>query len=61
MERFTRHFNAITADRLQNIEDGVEYLFEHGVGGGDILPIGIILPFSDTTVPEGYILCDGLQ
>ena len=49
----------ITADRLQNIEDGIEYLFKHGVGGGDTLPIGIILPFSDNTIPEGYLLCDG--
>ena len=49
----------ITADRLNNIEDGIEYLFEHGVGGGDTLPIGIILPFSDDTIPEGYMLCDG--
>ena len=49
----------ITADKLNNIEDGVEYLFEHGVGGGDTLPIGIILPFSDDTIPEGYMLCDG--
>ena len=49
----------ITADKLNNIEDGVEYLFEHGVSGGDTLPIGIILPFSDDTIPEGYMLCDG--
>ena len=51
----------ITVDRLQNIEDGVKYLFEHGVGGRDTLPIGVILPFSDTTVPEGYTLCDDIS
>ena len=51
----------ITVDRLQNIEDGVKYLFEHGVGGRDTLPIGVILPFSDTTVPEGYILWDDIS
>ena len=49
----------ITADRLNNMENGIEYLFEHGVGGGDTLPIGIILPFSDDNIPEGYMLCDG--
>lgn len=49
----------ITASNLNNIEDGVEYLFEHGVGGGDTLPIGIILPHTSSTVPSGYMVCDG--
>lgn len=48
----------ITADKLNNLENGVEYLFEHGVGG-DTLPIGIILPFTDEEIPTGYMLCDG--
>ena len=50
----------INASALNNIEDGIEYLFEHGVGGGgDTLPIGIILPHSSSTVPDGYMVCDG--
>lgn len=49
----------ITADALNNMETGIEYLFEHGVGGGDTLPIGIILPHTSNTLPEGYLLCDG--
>ena len=49
----------ITADRLNNIENGIEYLFEHGVGGGDTLPIGVILPHTSATIPSGYMVCDG--
>lgn len=44
----------ITADKLQNIEDGVEYLFEHGVGGGDSLPIGVELDYDGTSIPTGW-------
>lgn len=38
--------------------DGVNFN-SYGGGGGDTLPIGIILPFSDDTIPEGYMICDG--
>lgn len=28
-------------------------------GGGDTLPIGIIVPYASDTVPDGWLLCDG--
>lgn len=47
----------ITADKLNNIEDGVEYLFENGTGGGgDNLPVGTELDFDGTSqdIPTGW-------
>lgn len=50
----------LNADRLNHMEDGIADAWEHGGGGGgDTLPIGIILPLSTSTIPEGYLLCDG--
>ena len=50
----------LSADRLNHMEDGIADAWEHGGGGGgDTLPIGIILPLSSSTIPEGYLLCDG--
>lgn len=52
----------INADRLNHMEDGIADAWEHGGGGGgDTLPIGIILPLSSDTIPEGYLLCDGSE
>ena len=39
--------------------DGTNFNSYGSGGGGETLPIGIILPFSDDTIPEGYMLCDG--
>lgn len=46
----------ITADRLNNIEDGVEYLFENGTGGGDNLPVGVEIDFGGqaSDIPTGW-------
>ena len=46
----------ITADRLNNIENGVEYLFENGTGGGDNLPVGVEMDFDGTSqdIPTGW-------
>ena len=30
-----------------------------GQGGGDTLPIGIIMPYTSDTIPNGWLLCDG--
>lgn len=50
----------LSADRLNHMEDGIADAWEHGGGGGgDTLPIGVILPLSSSTIPEGYLLCDG--
>lgn len=44
----------ITADALNNIEDGVEYLFEHGAG--DSLPVGSELDYDGqvSEIPTGW-------
>ena len=44
----------ITASALNNIEDGVEYLFEHGAG--DSLPVGTEIDFDGTSqdIPTGW-------
>lgn len=39
--------------------DGTNFNSYGSGGGGETLPIGIILPFSDDTIPTGYMLCDG--
>ncbi len=39
--------------------DGTNFNSYGSGGGGETLPVGIILPFSDDTIPEGYMLCDG--
>lgn len=39
--------------------DGTNFNSYGSGGSGETLPIGIILPFSDDTIPEGYMLCDG--
>ena len=46
----------ITASRLNNIEDGVEYLFENGTGGGDNLPVGVEMDFDGqaSDIPTGW-------
>jgi hypothetical protein len=46
----------ITASRLNNIEDGVEYLFENGTGGGDNLPVGVEIDFDGASqdIPTGW-------
>lgn len=46
----------ITASRLNNIENGVEYLFENGTGGGDNLPVGVEMDFDGTSqdIPTGW-------
>lgn len=46
----------ITSSRLNNMEDGIEYLFEHGVGGGDNLPVGVEMDFDGTSqdIPTGW-------
>lgn len=46
----------ITASRLNNLEDGVEYLFENGTGGGDNLPVGVEMDFDGTSqdIPTGW-------
>ena len=50
----------ITADRLNHMEDGIADAWEHGGGGaGDSLKIGAIIPFTGTTAPNGYMICDG--
>lgn len=49
----------VSAERLNYMESGIAEAWEHGGGGGDTLPIGIILPLSSDTIPEGYLLCDG--
>ena len=42
----------ITASALNNIEDGVEYLFEHGAG--DSLPVGTEIDFDGTYRQGGH-------
>lgn len=46
----------ITSSRLNNMEDGIEYLFEHGVGGGDNLPVGVEMDFDGASqdIPTGW-------
>lgn len=52
----------ISADRLNHMEEGIYEAWGHGGGGGgDTLPIGVILPLSSDTIPEGYLLCDGSE
>lgn len=42
--------NKAVYDALQNIDVS---------GGGDTLPIGIIVPYASDTAPDGWLLCDG--
>lgn len=46
----------ITADKLNNLENGVDYLFENGTGGGDNLPVGVEMDFdgSSQDIPTGW-------
>lgn len=54
------------AGRVINQEDSTnetstyscKYIDEN-VGGGDTLPIGAIVPFGGTTIPNGYLECNG--
>lgn len=43
--------NKAVFEALQNIDVGV--------GGGDTLPIGIIVPYASNTPPDGWLLCNG--
>ena len=36
-----------------------KYTDEHGGGGSDSTPVGVILPFGGTTAPSGYLMCTG--
>jgi microcystin-dependent protein len=47
----------ITSSRLNNMEDGIEYLFNNGVGAS--LPVGSITQFAGSTAPSGFLICDG--
>ncbi|MCI9292994.1 MAG: hypothetical protein HFF02_06840 [Erysipelotrichaceae bacterium] len=42
--------NKAVYEALQNIDVS---------GGGDTLPIGIIVPYASDTAPDGWLLCDG--
>lgn len=58
-ENLPNQTTPITAERLNHMEDGIEEAYEHGGGAGDTLNIGAIIPFSGTTAPNGYMICDG--
>lgn len=45
----------ITADKLNNIENGVEWLFANNNGA----PIGTVMMFAGNTAPSGFKICDG--
>jgi len=45
----------ITASNLNNIEDGVEWLFQNNNGA----PIGTIMLYGGDTAPSGFKICDG--
>lgn len=51
----------ITAERLNHMEDGIYEASQQGGGTTGSVDTGIILPFagSDSSIPSGYLLCDG--
>lgn len=55
----------INQDNLNNLEEGVAYLFENGSGSGgatgDTLPIGTIMPFTSDSTLTNWLLCDGQE
>lgn len=44
----------VTAENMNNIEYGLEYISENGVGRGDSLPVGSIVEFDGDVIPDGY-------
>lgn len=52
--------NDINLNKLQdNVEDAITELHAQGVATGDTLPIGSILPFAGSTIPENWLECKG--
>lgn len=53
----------ITAEDLNEIKRVVNANFDEGGGsggvGGDTVPIGAMLPCTTSTIPDGWLLCDG--
>lgn len=45
----------ITASNLNNMENGIEWLFENNNGA----PIGTVMMFAGNTAPSGFKICDG--
>ena len=44
----------VNADNMNNIEYGLEYISENGVGRGDSLPVGSIVEYDGDVIPDGY-------
>lgn len=52
--------NDINLNKLQdNVENAITELHAQGVATGDTLPIGSILPFAGSTIPENWLECKG--
>lgn len=57
------------AQNLNHLEDGIKnlenYVLNHsssgGGGGGSSEPIGTVKAYAGTTIPDGYLMCDGSQ
>ena len=47
-----------TSDNTVYIHNGTSWTALSGGGSGDV-PTGVTMEFAGTTVPEGYLLCDG--
>lgn len=45
----------ITASNLNNMENGIEWLFQNNNGA----PIGTVMMFAGDTAPSGFKICDG--
>lgn len=45
----------ITASSLNNMENGIEWLFQNNNGA----PIGTIMTYAGNTAPSGFKICDG--
>ena len=49
---------ALNDTNLNLMQDNIERAINAQVSG-DTLPIGVVLPFSGTNIPENWLLCDG--
>lgn len=56
----------INAQNLNHVEDGIKnlesYVLANGGGsGGNSEPLGTVKIYAGSTIPDGYLLCDGSQ
>ena len=48
--------------KLSNdLQEAIKNVIGDVGGGGDTLPIGVMLPYGNTTPPENWLICDGSE